>query len=634
MAQMEIITSHNIPHRYSPKSDVISRSLHGFADASQEAYGAVVYIQQTYLDGSSATAVVISKARVILLKGLTIPRAELAAAYVLAKLLKYCSNILDIQSMTAWSDSSIVLCWLRKSPNSLNTFIANRVRHIHQLIPGAQWRHVSSASNPADMLSRGIPADSLVKSDLWWEGPPWIKQPQQSWPTPQFQFPEVVPETETRVAILSAPAATDKKLWDDFSSFSHMIISWCRRFINNLKSPADQRCKSHLQTGEVNKTKFKLFTLEQKDCFPEAFKALDRDTPLPKGHALRKYHVMRENAGPLLLSTMVRDFRDSKQPLKLIALSLRSSLTRLLVSSLHRRYLHPGIHTLLSIINNTYHIPALKNYLKGLSRQCPQCQRAYDRGVHQTMGLLPAIRTTPAPPFTTTGVDFADNNLQWKFIPPRTPHMGGLWESAVKSMKWLMRKLLQTQLLRTDELSSILVEIEAVLNSRPITPLESTDPDNLALTPGHFLIGRPMVALPTLHSSHPKLSTLRRWQLTQRLSQDIWHQWKTTYLQSLQQRHAWNKRPRPFKVGDVVFLREESLSYRQWPLAKITKTLPGDDGITRVVEVLCKGKTLQRATIHLIPFMEDDKSQDICLPIRVFGHPGHTHRTIRLLVNG
>ena len=220
--------------------------------------------------------------------------------------------------------------------------------------------------------------------------------------------------------------------------------------------------------------------------------------------------------------------------MKLIALSLRSSLTRLLVSSLHRRYLHPGIHTLLSIINNTYHIPALKNYLKGLSRQCPQCQRAYDRGVHQTMGLLPAVRTTPAPPFTTTGVDFAgpfitrrghthkpvmvkayvclficlttkaihielcldltseefmaalrrfcarlgtpseiysdngsnfvgahhefehirqvlqsskssishfasDSNLQWKFIPPRTPHMGGLWESAVKSMKRLMR---------------------------------------------------------------------------------------------------------------------------------------------------------------------------------------------------
>ncbi len=186
--------------------------------------------------------------------------------------------------------------------------------------------------------------------------------------------------------------------------------------------------------------------------------------------------------------------------------------------------------------------------------------------------------------------------------------MGGLWEAAVKNMKRLMRKLIQSHLLRTDELSSILVEIEAVLNSRPITPLESTDPDDLALTPGHFLIGRPMVAPPTLQASQLKLSTLRRWQLIQRLSQEFWHQWKTSNLQSLQQRHVWNiKRLRQFKTGDVVFLREDSLSYRQWPLARITRTLPGDDGITRVVEVLCNGRKLQRATVHLIPFMEDAK---------------------------
>ncbi len=703
LAQMDTITSHPIPRRYSSKSDVVSQSLHGFADASQEAYGAVVYLKLTHSNGMSTTSIIISKARVIPLKGLTIPRAELTAAYMLAKLLNYCSKLLDIQSIIAWSDSSIVLCWLRKSPNALNAFVANRVQNINQLIPNAQWRHVSSAFNPADMLSRGIPADVLVKSDLWWEGPPWIKQPQQLWPTPQFQLPENIPEI--KVAILSAPASTNRKLWDDFSSFDHMIrvVSWCKRFINNSRLSAEQRRKtSHLQTEEVNTTKNQLFSLEQMEYFPEAFKAVERDTPLPKGHALRKYQITRDNAGPLLLSTRIRDFRDSRQPLKLIALSLRSSLTKLLLSSLHIRYLHPGVNTLLSIINNNYHIPGLKNYLKGLSRQCPRCQRAYDRGVHQTMGLLPSVRTTPAPPFSFTGVDFAGpfitrrghtrkpvmvksyacificlttkavhielcldltteefmaalrrfcsrrgtpseifsdngtnfvgannkfqrirqlllsskgaishftsiNNLKWNFIPPRTPHMGGLWEAAVKNMKRLMRKLIQSHLLRTDELSSILVEIEAVLNSRPITPLESTDPDDLALTPGHFLIGRPMVAPPTLQASQSKLSTLRRWQLTQRLSQEFWHQWKTSYLQSLQQRHVWNKRPRQFKTGDVVFLREDSLSYRQWPLARITRTLPGDDGITRVVEVLCNGRKLQRATVHLIPFMEDAK---------------------------
>jgi len=100
--------------------------------------------------------------------------------------------------------------------------------------------------------------------------------------------------------------------------------------------------------------------------------------------------------------------------------------------------------------------------------------------------------------------------------------MGGLWEAAVKSMKLLMRKTLQSQLLKVDELTSVLVEIEAVLNSRPLTPLETTDPDDIVLTPGHFLIGRPLLAPPTKAATSQSISSLRRWQLVQRINQDIW----------------------------------------------------------------------------------------------------------------
>ncbi len=347
----------------------------------------------------------------------------------------------------------------------------------------------------------------------------------------------------------------------------------------------------------------------------------------------------------------------------------------------------------------------MKNFLKGLSRRCRRCQQAYDRGVQQSPGLLPSSRTTPAPPFSLTGVDYAgpfitrkghtrkpvlvkayaclficlttkaihielchdlsteefmaalrrfcarrgtpskihsdngtnfvgarnefhkirqmlqssqdaishftcQNHIQWSFIPPRTPHMGGLWEAAVKQMKLLMRKHLQAQLLRTDELSSILVEIEAILNSRPLNPIESTDPDATALTPGHFLIGRPLVAPPPTSVTPHRISTLRRWQLTQRLTQNFWHDWKKQYLQSIQRAHSNKRRNHDFKVGDVVFLRDETLAYRQWPLARISAVYPGTDGVTRVVDVLCQGKTSRRSTIHLIPFVEDEKSSE------------------------
>jgi len=131
------------------------------------------------------------------------------------------------------------------------------------------------------------------------------------------------------------------------------------------------------------------------------------------------------------------------------------------------------------------------------------------------------------------GNHFAANNITWKFNPPRAPHMGGLWEAAVKAMKRLMRKSLQAHLLKVDELTSILVEIEAILNSRPLVPLETTDLDNIVLTPGHFLIGRPFVSPPTKSTTSASISSLKRWQLTQKITQDLWKSWKTTYLQSI-----------------------------------------------------------------------------------------------------
>ena len=701
-SQLSLISSHQVPRKYSNSSDVITQTLHGFADASQEAYGAVVYLQQTFSDGTSDTSLIISKARVLPLKGLTIPRAELTAAYLLAKLLNYCSTQLNISVITAWSDSSIVLCWLRKAPNSLNTFVANRVHNIHKLVPNIPWRHISSASNPADMLSRGLQADSLIQSTLWWKGPPWINLPQQEWPAPQFEVPARIPEVKS--VILSAPATPTPKIWETFSDYNQMIriLSWCRRFIFNCKTSASKRNKHPcLQSNEYKSTENKLFAQEQHETFPEAFNAISKDKPLPKGHAFRKFQLSLNEEEMLLLSTRVRDFQDPSQPRKLIALSLQSTLTRLFINNLHTRYLHPGSNTLLSIVNQDYYIPGIKNFLKGLSRKCARCQRAYDRGVHQSPGLLPSSRTMPAPPFSITGVDYAgpfitrkghtrkpvmvksyaclficlttkaihielcqdlsteefmaalrrfcsrrgtpeeihsDNgtnfvgahnefqqvkqmlqsskdsisdyacqhHIKWHFIPPRTPHMGGLWESAVKQMKLLMRKRLPAHRLKTDELASVLVEIEAILNSRPLTPIESTDPEVTTLTPGHFLIGRPLVAPHPGITSQAKISTLRRWQLTQRLTQDLWHDWKKQYLQSIQRQHGNNKSNHKFRIGEIVFLRDESMAYRQWPLARITATHPGSDGVIRVVDVLCQGKTLRRATVHLIPFMKED----------------------------
>lgn len=84
---------------------------------------------------------------------------------------------------------------------------------------------------------------------------------------------------------------------------------------------------------------------------------------------------------------------------------------------------------------------------------------------------------------------------KWHFNPPAAPHFGGLWESAIKSVKTHMKHAISSQILTFEELLTLVTRIEGILNSRPLTPMSSDPHDLCALTPGHFLIGQPILAL-------------------------------------------------------------------------------------------------------------------------------------------
>jgi len=148
------------------------------------------------------------------------------------------------------------------------------------------------------------------------------------WPTPQFELPTSIPEV--KAVVLSVPISTQEKLWERYSNTTHTlrIISWCRRFCRNCNTAIDRRTLTpHLQAEEVSDTRKHLVTLEQREHFPEVFKALRKDIPLPKGHPFRKFAVSKSSTGLLLLATRIRDFQAARQPRKLIPLSLKSALT-------------------------------------------------------------------------------------------------------------------------------------------------------------------------------------------------------------------------------------------------------------------------------------------------------------------
>ncbi|XP_043865752.1 uncharacterized protein LOC122757509 [Drosophila mojavensis] len=198
----------------------------------------------------------------------------------------------------------------------------------------------------------------------------------------------------------------------------------------------------------------------------------------------------------------------------------------------------------------------------------------------------------------------AERGMEFVFIPPRAPHFGGLWEAAVKSAKGLLLKAMGSARLRQDEVATVLVEVEAVLNSRPMVAPSSNPNDGEVLTPGHFLIGATLVPLP-IASTEPvddaKLTLLKRWQLTSNIKRRFWNDWSRDYLLSLQQKSKWTKERQNVQVGAVVLVGEDNAPPQQWMLGVVTEAIVGGDGRVRVIVVKTKNGTYKRAIHRVAP---------------------------------
>ncbi|XP_054715530.1 uncharacterized protein LOC129225009 [Uloborus diversus] len=198
--------------------------------------------------------------------------------------------------------------------------------------------------------------------------------------------------------------------------------------------------------------------------------------------------------------------------------------------------------------------------------------------------------------------DFASELfINWHFIPPSAPHFGGIWESNIKSMKQHLFKVCKSAVLNYEELSTLIIQIEACMNSRPVTPL-SSDPNDLdPLTPGHFLIGAPLLAMPESYQAENSLSYTSRFKLIQALREGFWRRWSAEYLTQLQQRSKWKSSNPNIKTGQLVLLKEDLKHPMKWSLGRVMETFPGDDGAVRVVQVKTTSGTFKRPITKIAP---------------------------------
>ncbi|XP_018407562.1 PREDICTED: uncharacterized protein LOC108783489 [Cyphomyrmex costatus] len=668
----------------NPGNPSLLVDLHVFCDASERAYGACIYACSLNQDGRATAHLMCSKSRIAPLKPLTLPRLELNAAHLAAKLFSSVNHVLSnkINNVSFWTDSTITLSWIKTSPHKLKTYVANRVAEIQRHTSSKDWDHVPSSDNPADLLSRGTTTEDLKDNYLWWHGPRWLVQPSERPIQEVFSLedmPEAKRETKREITLAAIPDMHD--ILYKFSSIIKLkrVIAYCMRFTNNLRGI---KRKGSLSIEELEQANIIIIRLVQRQVYEREIEDLQNGREVHRKSKLLTLRPFLDEQGLIRVGGRIRHAEiniDQKHP---YILPSKNHITTLMLREEHKRLLHCGPEQLLASIRLRYWPLSGRHEARKVTRQCLECFRLKPKPLEAVMSDLPKDRLQgTVRPFAVSGVDYAgpiqiregrrrgriplmkgyialfvcfhtkavhleavtdltteaflaalrrftsrrglcttlysDNatnfvgaarelkevyqfikdqtdeiearlalkSIHWKFIPPRSPNFGGLWEAAVKVTKRHLYTVTRNLVMTYEEFSTLLTEIEAVLNSRPLIPL-SSHPDDLAvLTPAHFLLGESQAEPAQRNFLNMPVNTLSRWQHQQRVRQHFWSRWQKEYLHQLQMRTKWYHDSTALAVGTIVLLMDEQNPPSKWTLGRVTELHKGNDNVARVATV-------------------------------------------------
>ncbi|KAL7291704.1 hypothetical protein TKK_0014493 [Trichogramma kaykai] len=689
-----------------------SWTLHGFADASKRAYAAAVYI---VMPGNSST-LMMAKTRVAPAKQETLPRLELCAATLLVRLTKQLLDVLSQQpeEIHFWSDSRVVLDWLKGHPSRWQTFVANRVSEIGNTFPQAQWHHVRSSDNAVDCATRGLTPEQLLESKLWWSGPSWLTLPAADWsmgvrePKDAAAAADVFHVQQERM-INDQREDSIMKVFENFSTYTKLIrvIAYCGRWLHKTRARKNSMnyVSNYVTTAELAWARAILFQALQRHYFAAELQCLQSGRQLQKKSKLARLTLFIDEQGLLRLGGRLHNAPLTYNERHPILLPNENIIVKRIVEDAHIVTVHGGVQLMLLYLQRNFWIPNVRRLAVRVYHGCVRCTRFRGRTEMQQMAPLPVERVTPQRAFDTSGLDYAgpisvlfrrgkgsprtkgyvaificmvvravhieivsdlttqvflaafarfvarrgpcrtlysDNattlkgassklarmfqeassfhstvagklamqSTDWKFIPPRAPHFGGLWEAAVKSFKFDLRRVIGDTALTFEELSTLAAKVEACLNSRPLCRISSQSEDLVALTPAHFLTGTDYLSIPEKYDVSDKQSYRDRWQLLSHMRDAFWNRWRKEVMHQLQLRNKWFHPQENLEKGDLVIIKDDLSPPARWPIGVIMNSSPGADGRVRVVTVRTATSTFVRPVVKLIKLPVDARANE------------------------
>ncbi|XP_065086466.1 uncharacterized protein LOC135708344 [Ochlerotatus camptorhynchus] len=390
-----------------------SVELHVFVDASEEAYSAATYFRFILVDGTVICNLISAKTKVAPLKTLSIPRLELQAAVLGARLASFVkdSHTRTINKRVFWSDSSTVLAWIRSDARRYRQYVACRIGEILTLSESSEWRWVPTKMNSADEATKWGHGPCLSSEGKWFRGPEFLQQPEQQWPQQNFKQ-KVCTEEELRPCFVHGVLTLEPLVkFERFSLWMRLLrtIGYILRFIQNARRTKEQRDVTPLNSDEIQRAENILWRRCQEESYPDEIAQLKADKKnVDKSSPIYKLSPYIDECGVLRQDGRIGAVANTGFNVKFpIILPKLHRVTTLLLDYYHRKNHHANPETVVNEVRQNFYIPHLRAAVRKTSRICQKCKIYKSQPSTPKMAPLPTARLASFErPFSYVGVDY------------------------------------------------------------------------------------------------------------------------------------------------------------------------------------------------------------------------------------